>query len=154
MLKLNRSLVALWSFVVNVAFWVTHFWMYPRTLKKMKAIRFKNINDIENFMSAFTWTKDSFHDWYPWITTVFARMFHDDCDGAAVMAHWAFAQLGIRSRIIGLYSADGKLGHAICVTNDNMIMTSNERVVFLDKKRWKQNVLDYHNNMFSIIMDG
>lgn len=89
-------------------------------------IKAEGIHGMRKFMSQFKWRKES-TDWTPdGPEVVVANGYKDDCDGAAVLAKWAFHQLGMPSHY---YRLKGKTNHRICVTDNLKWFTSNGDVV-------------------------
>jgi len=108
---------------------------------------------LKELMSKFKWKKDNLKDWSPWVITIIARDLLDDCDGAAVLAKWWYKKHNVASRIVALYSSDGKLGHAICVRNDNMEFVSNNDIIKLDHTNWENDLLKKFGNDYSVIIE-
>ena len=137
----------IWSFIINSVFWLGHMNKIAavntdkRALKKMP---------IEVVMEMFKWKADSLKDWTPWVSTIVYKSITDDCDGAAVLAKWWFKEHGVEAEILNLYS--DKSGHTICVTRDRTKMVSNGNVVSLIPATWEQEVMQYFNNEYEVII--
>lgn len=101
------------SFIMNCWYWAWHMGEIrdARSYKRDTALFLRSESDVEIFLSHFKWVPDEPTHWVPWIITVFARRFKDDCDGATVMALWALTQIGAEGRYISLLGDDGN--HAI-----------------------------------------
>jgi hypothetical protein len=137
----------IWSFIVNLIFWIGHLNELKETLKEKEVLKSAS---LENIMRTFTWKEDKFIDWTPWIITLIYNDLIDDCDGAANLAKWWFKEHGVEAEILNLYSE--KEGHAICVTKDRKTMVTNERVVMLHPDKWEIEVLEYFNGKYETII--
>lgn len=143
-------LCPIWSFIINVKYWLFHLSALKDVFTKKKLLL--TIDTIENIMSMFKWTSDNYKDWIPWIITIVDNDIVDDCDGAATLAHWWCTKKKINSKIVYLYSADYKLGHAVCVI-DYMKVVSNSQVSNLNSSDWRQDLLLMFNNEYSVIIE-
>ena len=121
----------IWSFLINCLYWLFHFYKLPSALKERNIISMKAqvFAEIPGLLKKVTYTPDSWKDWTPWIITLIARDFKDDCDGSAVFGKFLFKCAGYKSKIKSLR---GKTGHAICVTNDGKYMISNNQLIELN----------------------
>lgn len=144
-------LCPIWSFVINLVYWLFHLSSLKEALVKKKALLI--LDNIRDLMAIFKWTEDKYKDWLPWIITIVNKNITDDCDGAAVLAKWWWKEKGIESRIVYLYSADGKSGHAVCVLDDNSMFVSNSQVANLDPTNWRQDLLSRFNNEYVTILE-
>lgn len=86
----------------------------------------------------------------PTIEVLFARDLTYNCVGAAVLGQWSLAQIGIKSRRVDLYG-DGI--HEVCISDDNTIMISNNEVVMIPQKEWKEAVLTWFKPAYSSLKD-
>jgi hypothetical protein len=141
----------IWSFIVNLFYWICRPFAIKEALAKKKALL--SIDNITNVMTVFRWTEDKYKDWLPWVITIVNKDITDDCDGAAVLAKWWWKEKGVKSRIVYLYSADGKSGHAVCILVGNGIFVSNSQVVDLDPTNWQQDLLSRFNNKYDTILE-
>lgn len=83
-------------------------------------------------MSQFRWRSDGPVEWVPDSPEmVVARGWQDDCDGAAVIAKWGLAQIGIKADIWRLYRSGS--GHRVCVARDRSLFTSNGDVAHIPR---------------------
>jgi len=144
-------LCPIWSFIINLCYWLFR-------LNRIKSAQLKKERLLElslaDVMSQFKWVNDNFKDWYPWIITIVDKNLEDDCDGAAILAKWWWEKHGIKSRLVFLYSADGKVGHVICVRNSNDIFVSNKELIHVDAaKDWRQEIFDKFDNKYSVLIE-
>jgi len=135
---------------VNLCYWICRPFNIKEALTKKKALLDQ---DIKIVMSTFKWRQDQFKDWCPWIITIVNKDITDDCDGAAILAKWWWKKHNINSRLVFLYSADWKFGHAVCVTKDNIKFVSNSEVLELDSLNWRQDLLSRFDDNYSIIIE-
>jgi len=140
----------IWSFIVNLCYWLCRPSGIKEAREKKKIYLALPLEDV---MKKFKWTEDKFKDWLPWIITIINKEFSDDCDGAAVLAKWWWKKNNKQSRLVFLYSADGKYGHAVCVLNDNTCFVSNSQVLYLDNTDWRQDLLEAFNNKYAVIIE-
>ena len=149
------ALCPLWSVVINLCYWARHIKDLRVTIKhkhKLEAI-IKN-ESIYDCPITFRWQKDTYKDWQPWVITLVHKRFKDDCDGAAVLAKWVFALRGIPSNILSLYDRDFRSGHKICLAKDHSSFMTNGYYVAINASSYKQDIFDYFNNKYSIIIGG
>ena len=137
----------IWSFIRNCVFWLFHLNKIGTVRTDMRAL--KQI-PVEVVMSMFKWKEDSLKDWTPWVATIVYKSITDDCDGAAELAKWHFKTKGIKADILNLYNQNE--GHTICVTKDRTKMVSNGNVVSLNPDTWEQDVMQYFNNEYEVII--
>ena len=137
----------IWSFIRNCVFWLFHLGKIGAVRTDIKAL--KQI-PVEVVMSMFKWKEDSLKDWTPWVATIVYKSITDDCDGAAELAKWHFKTKGIKADILNLYNQNE--GHTICVTKDRTKMVSNGNVVSLNPDTWEQDVMQYFNNEYEVIL--
>lgn len=137
----------IWSFLINCLYWLFHFYKLPSALKERNIISMKAqvFAEIPGLLKKVTYTKDSWKDWTPWIITLIARDFKDDCDGSARLGKFLFKCAGYKSKIKSLR---GKTGHAICVTNDHKWMVSNNELIDIKGKP----ILSFFNNKYDKIL--
>ena len=137
----------IWSFIRNCVFWLGHLNKVGAVREDMKMLKALT---LDAFMKKFLWQDDVMGDWTPWVMTIICQSFKDDCDGAAALAKWWFKQNGIKADILNLYNS--KEGHTICVTRDRKRMVSNRNVVSLNPATWEQDVMQYFNNEYEVII--
>lgn len=141
----------MYSFFINVGYWIKHLPEMNDACEAMGRIHLETLNDVRELMSRFKWVPDSYFDWRPWVVTMVNRDLRDDCDGAAVLGKWALKKIGIKARIVELWNTEQRTGHAICMSNDNRIMISNENVKIFPGNNWKKQAMEFHNNAFNKI---
>ena len=137
----------IWSFIRNCVFWLFRLNKIAAARREMSVI--KGLK-IETLMNLFKWTEDTIGDWTQWVFTLVYNDFKGDCDDAANLAKWWFKQNGIKADILNLYNL--KDGHTICVTRDRKRMVSNRNVVSLNPATWEQDVMQYFNNEYEVII--
>jgi hypothetical protein len=141
------------SYAMNKRFWHgrdKQEWAFAR--EKMGDFRPTCVDDVANLMGGFQWRRERI-DWVPWIETIFARNYQDDCDGAAVLGQWALKKIGIRSRPVHLWTSGSAEGHDVCVSEDGKILISNSDLVRLDGD-WVAAVKSYFDGRFDMVQDG
>ena len=141
----------IWSQCVNSWMWITKYRgalygaCYWLALIKERT---KTLDDIRRELKAFHWTADKYFDYFPWVRTLAASGFRDDCDGAAVYGGFLLSCIGIKSRRVKLIATNDTwrfwqwYGHIIQVSNDNKYFISNNDLVEITGE-WKQFVKDY-----------
>ena len=126
----SKTIYLVYSFIVNIIYWIFNFNKLNKTLndKKILKISIKNINDLKYIMSKFQWTRDKYWDWIPWIITIINKDYREDCDGAATLAKWLYKQLYIDADlvILGRYNLRN---HMICIRKDRKQFVSNNEVI-------------------------
>ncbi len=133
-----KVLEPVWSLVVNSLFWVGHLPELANARKTKEELARLPLGDV---MANFRWKEDNFKDWTPWVITIIARRFQDDCDGAAALAKWHIEANGGRGDVVNLFSATGSC-HTICVAGDRSFFVSNDDVVpIVCPGDWKDNVI-------------
>jgi hypothetical protein len=143
-------LCPIWSFIINCFYWLFKLNKISAAKDKMNKLL---ALPLVNVMHQFKWRDDNFKDWYPWIITIVDKNLEDDCDGAAVLAKWWLKENSISSRLVFIYSSDGKDGHAVCVSIDNTILVSNREVIDLDFTNWRQDLFNKFDNKYSVIIE-
>lgn len=138
-----------WEIIINL-FFVLFNLNKINYVKEQKEILKKQ--PLKTVMKSFKWTDDHFKDWRPWIFTIIVNNLKDDCDGAASLAKWHLKENGIKSRILSIYSKKMDVGHAICVSNDNTFFVSNNDIINIDSKNWKEDIFKKFENKFSRII--
>lgn len=141
----------IWSFIINLLYWMVHIKNLKLVKKKKKelAAKCKNITALRKQMKSFSWVEDNWKDWRPWIITIIDNDYEDDCDGAAELARFLFKQIGIQGNIISLRGNEP--GHAIYVSNDKVYMTSNQ---YVRKGNWTdKNILNYFKGDYDRIIN-
>lgn len=107
---------------------------------------------VARFMRTFRYVKDHWYtyDWTCDPYTYFARNRSGDCDDAAAMAKWAFGVLKVPAHISILYGHSGKpIVHAVCVTDDGVLMVSNGQMAILRQSTSiDDSVLKYFGGVF------
>lgn len=144
-----KVLCPLWSFGINLLYWVFHCFSLPLVLRQKKALAegVLSVKQIPAMMKVFKWKKDSLKDWTPWIITFLHQDKTDDCDGAVVYAAFLFKAVGIKGK---KYSLRGKTGHAIWVSNDLKWLVENNVV---KEGNWTDNaILSYFNHKYKRII--
>jgi len=143
------------SFVVNVLWWIIHFYKLPGAIREKKRIkgRLGSMVEVGRLMSRFVWTKD-IGDWTGWAITLIAKDMKDDCDTATTLGVWALKQINIPAKRVGLYNFKTRAGHSICVTKENNLMISNNDVVNISKHQWKHEISNHFNQKYNILLDG
>ena len=147
---INKTIYPLYSFLINSLYWLFHL-SDLKSAKKEKEYCKKtitDIKDIENFLSKFTWTKDNYIDWTPWIITIFDRHLKDDCDGAATLGKWLYKCIGIESNMAVLYKDIPGTAHMVCIRKDKTEMISNSHIITLNPSNWQQSIYDYFDNVY------
>ena len=144
-----KILCPTWSFIVNCFYWLFRLNRLKKYLPIKNDYSYLTLNEL---MSKFKWKADNLKDWNPWVITIVARDLVDDCDGAAVLAKWWYKEHASEGRIVVLYSADGKSGHAVCVRVDNKEFVSNDDVVVLNPNNWEDDLLQKFGNKYSVII--
>lgn len=141
------------SFIYNVIYWCIHWNKWESTIREIekKGEKLKTLDDVRAFMGGFTWRNDGLIDWQPWIETIFARNFTDDCDGAAVLGKWALGYAGIDSKIVRIWKTGERFGHTICISNTHQIMISNNDVVEINPEDYPNSLYAYFNNEYNIM---
>jgi len=137
----------IWSFIVNAVFWLFRLNKIGPTRAQMGRLK---VLPLQEVMARFRWRTDSLKDWTPWVMTIVYNDLQDDCDGAAALARWWFKEHGVASDILCLYS--DQAGHAVCVTRDRTRMVTNECVVDLDPATWKQDMMKYFGNQYTVMI--
>ena len=137
----------IWSFIRNCVFWLFRLNEIDLVKNEMVALR---ACGLESLMALFTWQEDKAGDWTQWIVTLVENNLTGDCDDAAALAKWWFKEHGVEADILNLYSATE--GHTICVTRDRKRMVSNRNVVSLNPATWEQDVMQYFNNEYEVII--
>ncbi len=145
----NYGIKPWWTIIINLFFYLFHINKISY-VKEQKEILKKQ--PLKTVMKSFKWKEDSFKDWIPWIFTIIVKNLQDDCDGAAALAKWHLKENGIKSRTISIYSKNLDVGHAICVANDNTFFVSNNDIINLDSKNWKEDLFKKLDNRFSRII--
>lgn len=143
-------LCPIWSFIINCFYWL--FKLNKISTAKDKMNKLLSL-PLVNVMNQFKWREDNFKDWYPWVITIANNNLEDDCDGAAILAKWWLKEHNISSRLVFIYSSDGKDGHAVCVSIDNTILVSNREVIDLDFTDWRQDLFNKFDNKYSVMIE-
>jgi hypothetical protein len=140
-----------WSTAVNSWLWLTKYrgnWSECSGFI-VRMPRFVNgLDDVRWYLKGFTWTADSAGDWYPWLHTIVAEEYHDDCDGAAVYGRFLLSLIGVRSRRVKLISLNGTwkpwqfYAHIVQISADNKLMISNNDLIEIEGE-WKEFVRNY-----------
>jgi len=144
-------LIYIRSFIMNLFYWMFHFWELPKTFKKKKELKkeVNSLSDIKIIMKKFAWTKDRVMDWRPLVITIINRNYEDDCDGAAVFGKWLLKQVKVKS---DYYRLTGKsTAHLIVVSRSKKIMISNHQVFILKTSDYKKEILNLFAGSFSRI---
>lgn len=165
----RRLFMPPYSFVINCLYWCILFWRigfvqrtrYSDDLYLRAGTKQKSLDRVRVLLIKFKWTKDRMGDWTPWIATLYARSYRDDCDGAATFGKWALNIIGIDSRLAELYNSKTNEGHMICISNDNLIIISNNDVHEADfgtEKRSRKElyyiIFDIFHKRYDVIIDG
>lgn len=147
----QKAARAVRSFIMNVLFWVLHFYKLPGAICRKRKISkgMRGISDLRKELAGFVWTKDDVMDWTPWVITFIARDKRDDCDGAAIYGLFLLECLGVGGSILHLRGPS--CGHAVCVSNSGMFMVSNRDVVRV-KGRVDDFVLRYFGGKYTHIL--
>ncbi len=141
-----------WSFIINLVYWIFNIFSLPEALDTKKIVKnsIKELIHVKSYMKKFTWTKDNYKDWNPWVITIIHRDLKDDCDGAAVLAIWLLSLVNIESQMVHLYGE--KSGHAVCVSKDRTIMFSNNDFVSLKPDNWEKQVLSCFGDRYTKVV--
>jgi hypothetical protein len=137
----------IWSFIVNCVFWLFRLNKIGQVRRELVLLKDWKLQPM---MELFTWKEDKGGDWTSWVSTLIWQYFNGDCDDAAQLAKWWFKQNGVEADILNLYSATE--GHTICVTKDRTKMVSNRNVMSLNPDTWEQDVMQYFNNEYEVII--
>ena len=143
-------LCPIWSFIINLIFFIVHINEYQKV--KLKKLVIKS-SILTNIITQFKWKEDNLKDWIPWIYTLICNDFKDDCDGAATLAKYWYKENNIKSRLVFIYTEDFSFGHCICVVNDNKEFISNNQIIEINSNNWKQDILDYFSGKYSLIIE-
>lgn len=128
----------LWSQCVNIYLWRTEFrgkWDAISLSMNTTRDQVKSIEDVQRKLSVSEWKADKYLDWFPWVHTIFAECFIDDCDGAAVYGKFLLSCLKIKSRRVKLIEPTDSWKfwdwtyHIIQVSNDKRYFASNGELV-------------------------
>lgn len=105
-IRASRPFKWIVSQIMNVAWCVWHInrcigiegsiWAIEDIVKE------KKIDGVKLIMSRIEWRADKIFDWYPWLKTIVANEYRDDCDGAAVLGKWLLEQAGYEACIFHL----------------------------------------------------
>ena len=119
-----------WSFIVNCVYWIFRLHKIKSAFDKKKSIkkRINGVGTVKSELDRVIYTVDKWKDWVPWVITLIDSDLKDDCDGAAKYAKWLFSIIGINGNILCLLGE--KTGHAVFVTMDKKIMTTNNSMKF------------------------
>jgi len=141
----------IWSFVINLIYWIFHIFSLSKTLATKKELKntTRTLANVKDVMKKFSWTKDNFKDWNAWVITIINKDYKDDCDGAAILAIWLLNTINIESEMVLLY---GSSCHAICVSKDRTKMFSNKLYKTLTPEKWKEQVLEFHGGAYNKIV--
>ena len=145
-----HTITPVWSFIVNVVFWLFNLNHIKKALSEKKWLK-KNVltlNDVKREMGMFTWKKDSYGDWIPWIITIIHNNRFDDCDGAAALGKFLLDNIGMDGKILHL-RGNGKVGHAVVVSKDRSVLISNSDVVKLNPISWEAGMYGLFKNKYS-----
>ncbi len=136
---------------MNDAFWSNNPEMRKPAREKMESAKenLHTIEDVRQLQKQFRYVAEP-TDWIPTIEVLFARDLTDDCDGAAVLGQWSLAQIGMESRIVKLY---GHGIHAVCISNDNTVLISNNEVITIPPHAWKEAVLTWFSPPYSALRE-
>ena len=145
-IMIYNMVVAVWSFIVNMIYWIIHVWNIKevRRIKKLVALQMKKngLDYLPKIMKGHVWTSDGILiDWRPWVLTMIGRGYHDDCDGAAYFARWLLSIIDLDSRIVTMM--DGWkfwTAHVVCYCPSRRLMVSNSNVVYFTDDAWKRNI--------------
>ena len=151
----NIKVTAVWSFFVNLGYWTVRGFDDRNARNEMNKLcdSLDNINDVSIYMSMFSWRKDSWRDWTPWVLTIINKELIDDCDGAAVLGKFCLECIGVKARIVHLVDTKGWRGHAICVSMDNKyLITNNHTIILSTKGDWKEDVLEFFGNKYDLVL--
>jgi hypothetical protein len=136
-----------WSQAVNCWLWITKYRgaLYGACywLALIKEHTY-TLNDIQRELKAFHWTEDKYLDYFPWVRTLAASGFRDDCDGAAVYGGFLLSCIGIKSRKVKLISTNNDTWnifswycHIVQISSDNKWMVSNSDLIEITSDDWK-----------------
>lgn len=143
------------SIPANCIYWIFNFGKLKSALELRSKLRSytKNVDDIKATMKRFKWTADKYIDWRPWVITILAREYKDDCDGAAALAHWLFKVIGMKAQKVVLTSKKGFGGHMVCITRGRTIMISNDMYVKLNPLNWEKDVDEFFRGRYNPPID-
>jgi len=142
-----------WSFPINLAIWLKMF-LSPKRYREVKArikeLRkvVKTLSDLDRELVCFSWRKDRWFDWVPWISVFLYRSGRDDCDGAATFTCWLAKLVGLTARKVTVISKKFFAGnHAVALISETYLYSNGVCVISkwnpLDKyvkggNEWKQ----------------
>ena len=114
-----------------------------RHLKKMLGPNITSIEDVMDLMEYFKYKAEPGPlDFIPmFYNIVFAKKFTGDCNDAAVLAKWAFKQIGMKGHIYLLKRSSRS--HVVFITDDKQWMVSNNDVVKIESEDWKKFVVNW-----------
>jgi hypothetical protein len=133
--KIRRyTTLPLWSFAINFCVYIKSLF-YPEKRKNayIEYIRLKNtvksVEDIEKELQNFTWRKDRYIDWMPWICVFLFRGKRDDCDGVAKFTQWLFSLINQRAKIVILIGMKGIENHAVVISSNYCIYSNGRKIL-------------------------
>lgn len=151
-----------WSQIVNSYLWLTKYrgswcasgFVLTQIQERLSVGTFEELPDkIRNELKTFRWQKDKFLDWYPWLHTLAAEGFIDDCDGASRFGKYLFKCVGFPSKRVKLLSMNETwnplkwYAHIIRVSEDstgkNYFISNNDLVKIQNPENWKEEIKKY-----------
>ena len=140
----------IWSFIINVCYWIFNLNNLMDAIKVKKEIQDLKLKEL---LYKFIWVSNAAKDWIPWIITITNRKWKDDCDGAATLANYWYKKNGIKSSVINLFDSKFTIGHAICVKNDHTEFTSSDKVIVIkNSDNWEKEIFKFFNDEYSIMI--
>jgi hypothetical protein len=133
--KIGRyTILPLWSFNINFCVWIKS-WFYTEKRKAayLEYVRLKNaiksVEDIERELQNFSWRRDRYIDWQPWICIFLFRGKRDDCDGAAKFTQWLFSLINRHAKIVILIGTKGVGNHAVVIAPSNCLYSNGKKIL-------------------------
>lgn len=144
----------IWSFLINLFYWIPRIRKLKTILQKKKMhenmAKIHGLSYVKETIKEFSWTKDNFKDWTPWVITIINENLEDDCDGAAKLGKWLLKHADIESKILHLRGE--KSGHAVCLSKDKTILISNSYIKKRQAKFLDQDIFDLFKGKYNRII--